>query len=447
LVCLTSDDDSGTLTCNLNNTSYLSKVTIDVLAGETYYIAWTNRYETTGFDFELIEAPFVVPPCMTATPITAGTITVPQITDINIPSSCSTATASKWYAYTPTQNYYVTITSDLPSNICKDTNFNIYSGNCPSVLTCTIGDDNSGIIACNSGNTLSNLSKKSFLVQQGLTYYIVWDNKWSAQGFDFQLIENLVPCQSAIPITAGVTSVPQITGFNIPSTCSTATASKWYAYTPTQNYYVTITSDLPVNICKDTNFNIYTGSCPMGLTCNVGDDNSGIIACNSGNTLSNLSKKTFLVQQGITYYIVWDNKWSALGFDFQLIENPVPCQSAIPVTAGVTSVPQITGINIPSTCSTATASKWYAYTPTQNYYVTITSDLQANICKDTNFNIYTGSCTTGLTCTVGDDNSGIIACNSGNTFSNLSIKSLLVQQGVTYYIVWDNKWSALGFDF
>jgi hypothetical protein len=58
------------------------------------------------------------------------------------------------------------------------------------------------------------------------------------------------------------------------------------------------------------------------------DDNSGIIACNSGNTNSNLSVKTFEVAAGVTYYIVWDNKWSATGFDFTITEVPI----VLPIT-------------------------------------------------------------------------------------------------------------------
>jgi hypothetical protein len=78
-----------------------------------------------------------------------------------------------------------------------------------------------------------------------------------------------------------------------------------------------------INICKDTNFSVYTGNCTSGLTCITSDDNSGVIACNAGNTNSNLSVKTFEVVAGITYYIVWDNRWNAAGFDFTLSVVPI----------------------------------------------------------------------------------------------------------------------------
>lgn len=264
--------------------------------------------------------------CATAVPITAGQYTIGVIDGTNIPTTCSTPALAEWYVYTPTQNWNVTITSDLPQNICKDTNFEVYTGNC-GALVCFSGDDDSGILTCNSGNTNSYLSVKTFEVTAGTTYYINWNNQWNqTAGFDFQLIEAAIvpnPCNTATPITAGITTVTAIDVSTTSTACSTASMAKWYRYTPTQSYEVTISSDLIENICKDTNFNVYTGSC-SALTCFTSDDNSGIIQCNSGNTDSNLSKKTFLVNAGTTYYIAWDNKWSSAGFNFELTEAVIP---------------------------------------------------------------------------------------------------------------------------
>ncbi|AWA29871.1 hypothetical protein HYN48_07150 [Flavobacterium magnum] len=447
LSCYTEDDDSGTVACNNTGQTYLSKKTFEALAGVTYYIAWDNKWNTNGFDFQVIEAPFTPSPCYAATPITAGTVTVNAIDGTNVTTSCSSATLAKWYTYVPTQDYFVTITSDLPQNICKNTFFAVYKGSCLNGLTCVTSDDNSGNIACNSGNTLSNLSVKSFNVTAGTVYYIAWDNRGGADGFDFKLIESDTPCSAALPATAGTITVDAINGTNMTTSCSTASVAKWYAYTPSQDYFVTITSDLPQNICKDTNFSVYKGSCSGTLACVTSDDNSGTLACNSGNTLSNLSVKSFNVTAGTTYYIAWDNKWSADGFDFKIIESPTPCTAAIPVTAGLITVDAVNGTNMSTSCSTTSMAKWYAYVPAQDLHVTISSDLIQNICKDTNFSVYTGSCTGTLTCITSDDNSGTVACNSGNTWSNLAKKTFDVVGGMTYYIAWDNKWSANGFDF
>jgi hypothetical protein len=274
--------------------------------------------------------------CATALPITsAGTFTISTINGTELPQTAcnnitnTTTTAAEWYAYTPTSNFTVTVSSDLPENICKDTRLRIYSGTC-AALTCVVGDDDSGTITCTTNNS-SWLSRATFNAIADTTYYIVWDNRWASTGFNFQISEipaGYNPCASATAITAGTTTVNAIDQTNINTACSTTTLSKWYIYTPTINATVTVSSDLMTNICKDTNFSVYTGNCTTGLTCMTNDDNSGIIACNSGNTNSNLSVKTFEVAAGVTYYIVWDNKWSATGFDFTITEIPI----VLPIT-------------------------------------------------------------------------------------------------------------------
>lgn len=145
-------------------------------------------------------------------------------------------------------------------------------------------------------------------------------------------------CDTAQNITAGVHTISALSGSNSTTACSStaATLANWYSYTPTQNYNVTITSDLAINICKDTYVNVYTGTCGS-LSCLVSDDDLGTIVCNNGsNTNSYLSVVTFVATAGTTYYINWDNRWSTaqpLGFDFQLSEAPV----AVPPISFTTS--------------------------------------------------------------------------------------------------------------
>jgi hypothetical protein len=143
-------------------------------------------------------------------------------------------------------------------------------------------------------------------------------------------------CATALPITAGTHVIDAINGTEVSTPVCAAngtgqTAAEWYAYTPSQNLSITVTSDLSVNICKDTRLHIYTGTCGT-LTCIAGDDDGGTIACNSGNTNTYLSTATFNVTGGTTYYIVWDNKWSSAGFTFQLSEAPIVIPPAGPVT-------------------------------------------------------------------------------------------------------------------
>ena len=124
-------------------------------------------------------------------------------------------------------------------------------------------------------------------------------------------------CASALPITAGTYTVALVDGTEVPSPiCAQngagATASEWYLYTPAQDLSITITTDLATNVGDDTRFHVYTGGC-AALVCAAGDDDSGA---------GNLSVATFNVLQGVPYWIAFDNRWSASGFDFQLTEQP-----------------------------------------------------------------------------------------------------------------------------
>ena len=136
-------------------------------------------------------------------------------------------------------------------------------------------------------------------------------------------------CGTATPITAGLYTVTAINGTDVPNPICTdngavpATrppAGEWYSYTPTQNYTVTVTSDIAPRV--DTRFHVYTGTCGA-LTCVGGDDDSGA---------SYTSVGTFNVTAGTTYIIAWDNRWTSAGFTFQLIESPVVVPPVTPIT-------------------------------------------------------------------------------------------------------------------
>lgn len=134
-------------------------------------------------------------------------------------------------------------------------------------------------------------------------------------------------CLTALPITAGIHTVGVINGTQIPTPvcavngdvpAANIPAGEWYSYTPTQNYTVTVSSDIVANTPrKDTRFHVYTGTCST-LTCYNGDDDSG-----SGYS----SISTFSVTAGTTYYIAWDNRWLSTtantGFSFELTESTI----------------------------------------------------------------------------------------------------------------------------
>ncbi|WP_121665626.1 FG-GAP-like repeat-containing protein [Mesonia aquimarina] len=123
-------------------------------------------------------------------------------------------------------------------------------------------------------------------------------------------------CENAEIVNAGIYSFNEINGSqSAPSNCigeyENGDAAEWFKYEASQDYTLTITTDLPENSEGDTRFHVYTGTC-SDLTCYGGDDDSG-----SGY----LSVETINVFQGETYYIVFDNNWNDDGFLFEIIEN------------------------------------------------------------------------------------------------------------------------------
>lgn len=266
--------------------------------------------------------------------------------------------------------------------------------------------------------------------------------------FSFGQVAAQDSCGAAVPIGAGTYTVSAINGSPVFSGCqgNNGSVGEWYVYTPNENHTVTITSDLQQNMCGDTHVGVYSGSCEA-LLCVGEDDDAGVIGCNGGNA-SYLSVITFNAMQGETYFIVWDDRWNADGFDFQLIEQPyIPtfCDNAVSVNQGVTTVAAMEVPNLMNGCSGGSLAAVYRYTAASNAILTISSDLEANICKDTYFSVYTGNCNVGLSCLTFDDDGGVLACNDGT--SKLSKKSFEVQAGQVLYIVWDDLHSAEGFDF
>lgn len=125
-------------------------------------------------------------------------------------------------------------------------------------------------------------------------------------------------CSTALPVVAGVVyTVDTVDGTTVPlPVCSSggtgATAGEWYVYTATEYVTVIVSSDLPQNGNTDTRVQVYTGDCG-NLTCLVGDDDSGT---------GLLTIAMFNAYAGQTYLIGWDNRFSSLGFDFTITEQP-----------------------------------------------------------------------------------------------------------------------------
>jgi len=144
-------------------------------------------------------------------------------------------------------------------------------------------------------------------------------------------------CATALVAPAGSYTITVIDGSEAPLLACAAggtgsTMAEWYKYTPTMNYTVTVSSDVVGNT-PDTRVHVFLGTCGA-YTCHSGDDDGGT---------GTLSSCTFDVVGGTDYYIVWDNRYSAGGFDFTITEAPFVAPILPPVTFSAASYPSITG--------------------------------------------------------------------------------------------------------
>jgi hypothetical protein len=148
-------------------------------------------------------------------------------------------------------------------------------------------------------------------------------------------------CATAIDLTTNGTIVcPQITGTYIGNCAGAGQAATpnaiWYKYTPTVNGEVTVNSNIPVNPTSgDTRLSIITGTCAAPVCYNGNDDVSDTIY---------LSSLTFPVEAGITYYIVWDDRWSDVSFSFDFTFNAVSCLK--PNESNINAETNITGNSV-----------------------------------------------------------------------------------------------------
>jgi hypothetical protein len=158
-------------------------------------------------------------------------------------------------------------------------------------------------------------------------------------------------CLSASVIIPGLHTVAAVNGTEIPDPiCAPngtgATVGEWYSYTPAVSGVATVTTNLPANAGGDTRLHIYTGVCGA-LVCYANSDD-----VSSANLLSEV---TFQILNGTTYYIAFDNRWDAAGFDFDLLELPISC---LPTSGYVTNDITATTLDISWTDNNTGTPTW-----------------------------------------------------------------------------------------
>lgn len=119
-------------------------------------------------------------------------------------------------------------------------------------------------------------------------------------------------CQYAVPVAAGIYTVDAVSGALPETSCYGFTTdveyAEWYTYTATEDLTLVISSDLDQNAGIDTRLNVLNGTCE-NLSCLAYDDDAGSVY---------LSYLEVFIPEGMTVYIVWDDRWSASGFDFEV---------------------------------------------------------------------------------------------------------------------------------
>ncbi len=233
----------------------------------------------------------------------------------------SGATHAYWYSYTATADGDVRVTSTDDPNL-TNTRVSIYTGTCFGGLTCYAQDDDSG-----DGNT----SDLTFSVDVGVSYFIEWDDRWTTNGFEWEL-------SFADPVQTCEEAIEQV--MNDPSiTAPLAAGEHWWYYFTTAEDMV----DVVISVCGSTfdtklavfqdcgDFVDWSASPPAGVFA-YNDDNS--TACGSGNFNSQIDDGTTqaagttlpaTLDAGTYYVAVYGYNSSSNGdYTLEITGNPVP---------------------------------------------------------------------------------------------------------------------------
>lgn len=122
--------------------------------------------------------------CDVSVDVSIGNYNVPAIDGDPAPINCINSHTNgihgEWYKFSSAEALQLTISTDLASNNGRDTRLHVYKGGCESLI-CVGGDDDSG-----AGLT----TVYTFNVEPNVTYFIVFDNRWNSDSFNFELSES-----------------------------------------------------------------------------------------------------------------------------------------------------------------------------------------------------------------------------------------------------------------
>lgn len=124
-------------------------------------------------------------------------------------------------------------------------------------------------------------------------------------------------CATATAITEGVHTIDTM-GFGFGAVFAGAVNARWYEFTPATDTLITVRSCGLTNI--DTRLNILGGvDCDLANLLVFGGNDD----CDFDNA-DYASEFTWAGSAGTRYFINWDDAWSDLGFDFEIVLEPLP---------------------------------------------------------------------------------------------------------------------------
>lgn len=307
--------------------------TLNQLGAVNFFPATNNEYYID--DLRYLELPIAEEPyyCQTAQELsTTGTFTASNfkcfgghyLRRYNLDGE-----RAAWYQWTANQDGVLSVSS---CNRGEDTRVWIYEGaNCNQLSLIGVNDD--ACVISSGDNPFA--SYREAYVYSGQTYYIMWDNIWSDNSFDFDLSfssTNDTPndmCHTATSLTAGeevtidnIDGNSAVAGFvlEVISGSTPMVQSEWYQYTATQDGTITVSSCQSEGV--DTRVAIYTGNCDSFNELNLEVFEAS--GCSEGGVEASA---TLNVTAGMTYYIEWDNGQRANSFMFTLdFQEVVPIE-------------------------------------------------------------------------------------------------------------------------
>lgn len=334
--------------------------------------------------------------CATAVPVDIGTHTADG------PATGAGATQgdaanADWYAFTPVVDAFLSLWS-CGSQV--DTRLFLHTGACGTLALVDSDDD-----GCPEGYPPGSSFLANVPVTAGTTYYIEWDDRYSADGFDWQL--QLHGCPIAVPV---ITPGEGTLSVDWPVLAVGAAFTLEYGapgFTPGDGTLISGVqgeAQPPVVI--------------IGLEGNTEYDVHISVDCGGGNTAP------------------FNGPWHGTTLGIEEIANDY-CDGAIPVTCGQSVAGSTIGAIADDVeeCGTpiSAAGVWYTFIATTNYARLRTC---AEPGYDTKINLYEGACDE-LECVGGNDD-GLGGCYPG---SDLLIP---VEPGVTYYALVQGYDGAVG---